>query len=468
MDNFDTICGVYVPLEIWYIISDHLRPIDIIHLRYSAKYFDKIFNPQTLNANFVTLKHPVEIVNPLYVEKASKFGFNIKYSNEIIYKFVDYSLINILCILERFTEEERTVDCNLFYNLEELSIHTDISLTNAHKMQNLKRLNIVGAEDYWGPYLDIDLKSIPMKNITHLKIVSSTSRDKLGRYKKLKVVELRNTDIVSLHIFKHVKEIILEECHDLTDVSPINQIKKVSIKNCSKVNNYHMLNEVEDLTIEFDFHAHQNIDIGDYKKCTKLNIKYANIKYSHHNKNLTSLDISYSEVSGNRLILSDNITELFLDNVKFEYISDLNKISRLSIEQCSNWSDYDSLTNNKILSIIDHPMTKCPKLKDTIYLNFSYCSKLTDLSNLSNIYEINISDCRSLVDISPLRTAKIIHMGGCINVTDVSALKDADYIDMYLCTGITDVSALVNVKVIKIARCCNIKDISMLRGKIIL
>lgn len=199
-----------------------------------------------------------------------------------------------------------------------------------------------------------------------------------------------------------VTNLNISYCKDITiGFEYLTQLKKLNISGCTNVKFLPPLTKMLNLNLGG---CDKSILTSLYvPNCTKLDLSWCNLNddnlfYIQNLQNLTDLDLSCNE-----LLTSSGI----------QYLTNLNKLNKLVLTQCTN-IDNDCLKYLSGIPILN--LSSCIKINNSELkhlsscydLNIDHCKLISDLSHFSNIFKLSIIDCPLIIN------DELLHLNNCI------------------------------------------------------
>jgi hypothetical protein len=78
-------------------------------------------------------------------------------------------------------------------------------------------------------------------------------------------------------------------------------------------------------------------------------------------------------------------------------------------------------------------------------VRFQFCTVITDVTSLANVFDLSLTFCNGIRDVSCLGNVYNLNLSGCHFISDVSALGNVHSLNLQYCPGVRDVSCLKNV-----------------------
>lgn len=247
----------------------------------------------------------------------------------------------------------------------------------------------------------------------------------------------KDSDISEIARFKHLRQLYIEECEDIYDISAIGKLTR--LKELSLGGTY--LNSY----IEFE-----SIEpLANLTRLEKLNLAYVSlpdISPLANIKNLEILDFTMAYNLKDISYLSEliNLEELYMQETQIEDISSLrylNNLNRLSFT-CTGVDDISTLANLKNLKYLNMfdtyvcditPISNITSL-EMLYLGFTDVKDITLLNDLINLKRLDISylPIRDISSFSKLTNLEYLNLSD-THISDLSVLKEMSKLkELYL------------------------------------
>ena len=232
--------------------------------------------------------------------------------------------------------------------------------------------------------------------------------EKPSRY--VKGVHFRYCDNTNLEGYSQLDEIEINNPNIMDDISPLEGIRKVSIRH------HFFLFDIFPLRFSEEVDLTGCMEVEDFRPLQ-------NVKYLTLDQTLIT-DISFLK----------NVEKLSLDSCKFlqniEHLKEMKNLRRLNINRC-----------HQIESL--EPLRDLKKLK---WVSLNNCYMVDNVSMLGNVNYLDISRT-SVSDVSLLGGLETLIMRSTL-VEDVSMLNGLKKINITGCNKIKDISMLDKVKII--------------------
>ncbi|XP_030476805.2 disease resistance protein L6-like [Syzygium oleosum] len=314
--------------------------------------------------------------------------------------------------------------------------------------------------------------------------------------------------LMNLSILKHLFELILDECFELTEVPGLEGLQSLSnlhVQQCPKICRL----DLRGLHIDEVFPDSSKLTSP---KVTQLEGSLDEIQGLGGSKFLQMLDIPDCTVAGQSLDLSSSkyLRELLVTNCKsLTEIRDLNRLEslevldisgctslrqsldlsnlrhlwRFSAEKCENLVEIRGLNGSESLSYLD--ISGCTSLIQSLDLSnlrclWKFCAancknlvEIQGLDGLESLRDLDIFGCTSLrqsLNLSNLRCLWKFRAANCENLVEIQGLdglKSLGEVDISGCTSLRqslDLSNLKNLRKFSAANCENLVEIRGLYG----
>lgn len=471
--------------------NNNLELLDLLNLSKVSKRFNNIIK---------TIK-PTRIYNIYRKEHLfliERFP-NIKFSYNEDY-FTSYN--------EIYNKGERENRCE-FMNAFKLKTN------NIRTLYNLMNCSIL---DLSNTIYEIDLSKVieNFKNLENLNLSFCHINKYPEKSINVKTLKLENfrCEIDNLINFINLKSLVdLDLSYtNITDVSILNNIRKVNLSNCRKITNLNSLTNVYELILsntavsDISFFIGTCILILDFCTNNLRSIEYLpNLKYISLSRCDTIRD--YSKLKDINTLESLNLYK----NGSFKNINDIpQNIKYLNISKCYNLENISDLTKFKnltelncsaCLDVYEIPfivnlrkldISYCyniKTIKNTMcklsYINADFCHNLkfenydckslsqitlfnneilSDVSIFRNIKDVNLTNCKNIKDVSPLSNCYKLDLSFCDNITNFDILLDIYDLNISYCKGLRGFNRFSNNHILNISNCKNITDVSTLQN----
>jgi hypothetical protein len=367
-------------------------------------------------------------------------------------------------------------------------------VTDVSALDSVNTLNLGGCRN---------LKDISsLVHVTNLDISCCEeilSFDSLGRQKKLNLSDNYQLEQSSMPSFSNVRELILDACWNISDISCLTNVRKLSI---SDLPNLLVINVVLPALEEVKMFKCSNlINVSGLSQVKKLKlgrcIKLANISVL---RNLQEFILSECYSITTLQGLEKNLTKLSLTGMDFiTDLSILTNLKVLALNACSVEYGLSSLINLEIFryvgtyyhSILDqmrylyhfHTLKKWkifefsgevvtsnsssafnsilqqwefgqPNSLDNLkYFSLSYNYNIKTFSYFSNLIAIHLSNLFELESISFCSQIKFLELRSCPKVTEIHSLFHIYTLQIFDCANFSRLHHCSDLQIVSIVSC---------------
>ena len=341
-------------------------------------------------------------------------------------------------------------------------------------------------------------ESIVSLNLLSLYTMGSILSNDITNLINLSYLVINDSQIEDISAISNCKKLIylnINRCYKVEDYSFLEHenLKSIDVFGFSNQNHTFKYMEVSKHFKNFsnislkNCHCHIKLDYLTHCKSLNLHDCYPFEQNYNLLKNLDYINLSYTDITSteglgnihtlilnncNALLDISHLTNNYKVNLKSSYNIDVNTISSLinckdlilSIKNLDSldylegiqayYFTYDSITNNKIVSL--NVLRNCHNIK------IKDCIALTEVSQLGNLHSIKIYNGHNLTDVSALGNVHSLTLEKCISLEDISKLTNNYELNLRGCTKIKDISSLENCVILNLSNCTGIEDFSCL------
>lgn len=310
--------------------------------------------------------------------------------------------------------------------MEDVELILTNSIVRKIKTPLIKSLNLSSAISFFKHNPICDFTGIKCLNLRCCKFGNSQLIFDLDN---LEVLDLSNTDIISIPKFKKVREIGLDYT-DIYDITNLEGIHTISLRGCKNVTDFRCLGNAHTLDLAY---TSLSVTTG-LENVHTLNLRKTNVVNVNNLGRVKNLNLSYTRVADVSCL--GEVPDLDLSNTQVKDVSKLSRVTRLNLSGT--------------------PVEDVSSLGKVKHLKLKGCVNLVDVSALGDNITLCLSECKNIKDFSNLGRVKCLILSG-TNVENVEAFSECFYLDLYK-TKVKDVSCLSNVYQLNLSdtQVCNV------------
>jgi hypothetical protein len=210
-------------------------------------------NNHSITCHNAQMPIPMEIISrPSIFQALTKLTLDCAFRDKIVYDLSFFSKIQFLTIRNFCTTDPRppgplfpvfqgqeinltgfSLSCwnsQMLPDLKKCNLERCHGLVEFPSVPNCRSLTLVGCGD-----LESLPESTEMILLTYLTVSNCSRFRSLSKYRNLRKASLRDCTLEDFSCFSHVKTLHLEWCHNLKDISVLNEVPKLTIHTCNSL-----------------------------------------------------------------------------------------------------------------------------------------------------------------------------------------------------------------------------------------